>query len=147
MLDVEAIYRGHGHAVLRRAHQILGSIDEAAEVLQEVFADLLARRDQLDAPAPSTLLYTATTNACLRRLRDRTRDHAAPPAGVAAPDTLAILRSELARLPEEEARAAVYYHGDGMTHAEIAEVLGCSRRHVGNLLARVAYRIAYRGAA
>jgi len=147
MLDVEAIYRGHGHAVLRRAQQILASEDEAAEVLQEVFADLIARPVAPDGPAPSTLLDTATTNACLRRLRHRRRETPLPAPSAPMPDTLAILRSVLARLPEDEARAAVYYHGDGMTHAEIAEVLGCSRRHVGNLLARVAYRIAYREAA
>jgi len=36
-LDVEALYRTYGHSVLRRARQILGNEDDAAEVLQELF--------------------------------------------------------------------------------------------------------------
>jgi RNA polymerase sigma-70 factor, ECF subfamily len=35
----------------------------------------------------------------------------------------------------------VYYHLDRMSHAEIAELLGCSRRHVVNLLERVSRRL------
>jgi DNA-binding transcriptional regulator LsrR (DeoR family) len=30
----------------------------------------------------------------------------------------------------------IYHAIDGMTQSEIAEVLGCSRRHVGHLLER-----------
>jgi RNA polymerase sigma-70 factor (ECF subfamily) len=40
-------------------------------------------------------------------------------------------------VPEELAQAAVYYYADEMTHEEIAEVLRCSRRHVGDLLERL----------
>ena len=47
-LDVEALYRSYGHSVLRRARQILASDDEAAEVLQELFAGLVARPQQFD---------------------------------------------------------------------------------------------------
>ena len=47
----------------------------------------------------------------------------------------------LGDLPEDEARAAVYYHLDGMSHAEVAEVLGCSARHVGDLLSRMTERL------
>jgi RNA polymerase sigma-70 factor (ECF subfamily) len=39
-------------------------------------------------------------------------------------------------LPEDVAAAVVYHHLDGMTHAEVAELLGCSRRQVGYLLER-----------
>jgi RNA polymerase sigma factor (sigma-70 family) len=153
-LDVEAMYRTYGHSVLRRARQILASDDEAGEVLQEIFAGLVARPEQFDGrSAASTFLYSVTTHACLQRLRDtrnRTRliDEQVKPwtsdVDPRSPDVVAIVRAELARLPEEEARAAVYYHLDGMSHAEIADMLGCSRRHVGNLLERVGQRVAER---
>ena len=39
-------------------------------------------------------------------------------------------------LPDEVAAAVVYHHLDGMTPAEVAELLGCSRRQVGYLLER-----------
>ena len=47
----------------------------------------------------------------------------------------------LVELTEDEARAAVYHYRDGMSHPEVAEVLGCSRRRVGDLLARVSRRL------
>jgi len=153
-LDVEAMYRMYGHSVLRRARQILANDDDAGEVLQELFVGLVARPEQFDGrSAPSTFLYAATTHACLARLRDRKNrlrliDEQVRPwttdVDPRSADTVAMVRAELARLPEDEARAAVYYHLDGMSHAEIAEVLGCSRRHVGNLLERIERGIAER---
>lgn len=151
-LDVEALYRSYGHSVLRRARQILASDDEAGEILQEIFAGLVARPDQFDGrSAPSTFLYAVTTHACLARLRDRKNrarlvDEQVKPwtsdVDPRSPATIAIVQNTLARLPADEARAAVYYHLDGMTHAEIAEVMACSRRHVGDLLERVGQRLA-----
>jgi RNA polymerase sigma factor (sigma-70 family) len=47
------------------------------------------------------------------------------------------VRDLLVKLPRDQASAAIYYHLDGMSHHEIAEVLGCSRRHVGDLLERI----------
>ncbi|MEO8704002.1 MAG: sigma-70 family RNA polymerase sigma factor [Kofleriaceae bacterium] len=151
-LDVEALYRTYGHSVLRRARQILASDDEAGEVLQEIFVGLVARPQQFAArSAASTFLYAVTTHACLARLRDRRNrsrlldEHVKPWTTDVDPcrvDTGTIVRDALAQLPDDEARAAVYYHLDGMTHAEIAEVLECSRRHVGDLLERVESRLA-----
>ncbi len=150
-VDVEALYRRYGHSVLRRARQILGSEDEAAEVLQELFVRLVARPPQFDGrSAPSTYLYAATTHACLSRLRDhqnrrRLIDEQVRPwttdVDPRSADTSAAVRGVLAQLTDDEARAAVYHHLDGMSHAEVADVLGCSRRHVGDLLARVARRL------
>jgi RNA polymerase sigma-70 factor (ECF subfamily) len=75
-VDVEALYRSYGHSVLRRARQILDSEDEATEVLQELFAGLIARPHQFDGrSAPSTFQYAATTHACLTRLRNRRNRH------------------------------------------------------------------------
>jgi RNA polymerase sigma factor (sigma-70 family) len=150
-LDVEALYRNYGHSVLRRARQIMANEDDAVEILQEIFANLVARPGQFDGrSAPSTFLYSVTTHACLARLRDRRNrdrlvDEQVKPwttdVDPRSPATIAIVRGVLAALPADEARAAVYYHLDGMTHAEIAELLECSRRHVGDLLERVGQRL------
>ena len=147
-LDVEALYRAYGHCVLRRARQILGSDDDAAEVLQELFVGLVARPGQFDGrSAPSTFLYAATTHACLSRLRDRQNrrrliDEQVRPLTTdvdpRSADAGAAVRRVLAQLTDDEARAATYHYLDGMSHAEVAEILGCSRRHVGDLLVRVA---------
>ena len=151
-LDVEALYRRYGHSVLRRARQILANDDDANVMVQEIFAGLVARPEQFDGrSAPSTFLYAVTTHACLARLRDRRNrlrlidEHVAPwvsdvDRGSAA--ARAAVQAVLAQLPDDEARAAVYYHLDGMSHAEVAEVMDCSPRHVGNLLSRIEARFA-----
>ena len=151
-LDVEALYRTYGHSVLRRARQILGNDDDAIDLVQEIFAGLIARPAQFAGrSAPSTFLYAVTTHACLARLRDRKNrlrlidEQVRPWASEHAPSSAearSAVRAVLAQLPDDEAGAAVYYHLDGMSHAEIAEVMACSPRHVGNLLARVAARFA-----
>ncbi len=144
--DLDRVYREHGHVVLRRARRILGDEGEAQEVLQEVFLSLLDRPDQFQGrSAVTTFLYAMTTNACLNRIRDgkrRTRilaevfvpSSAAPARTPEAGIDAALL---LERLPERLARVAIYHFVDGMTHDEIAEVLGVSRRQVGNLVVRV----------
>ena len=148
---IEGLYRAHGHSVLRRARRLLGNEEEAREVLHDVFVSLLARPTQFrGASALTTWLYGATTHGCLNLLRNqRTRARLLADGGAAeAPsctaqgaERLAILRDLLARLPPELARVAVYYYADEMTHDEIASVLECSRRHIGDLLKRLRERI------
>jgi RNA polymerase sigma factor (sigma-70 family) len=150
-LDVETLYRQYGHSVLRRARQILGSEDEAEEVLQELFTGLVAQPHQFDGrSSPITFLYAATTHACLSRLRDqrnrrRLLDEQVRPWSTdidrRSVEAASQVRELLAQLPENIARAVVYHHLDGMSHAEVAEMLGCSRRHVGDLLDRVSRQL------
>lgn len=146
--DIEWAYRQYHHSVLRRATQMLGSEPSAREVVQEVFVSLIRDPAQFrGASSLATWLYSATTHLCLHRIRDhhnRARllaEHVAPTQAQAAParvEDQAAARQLLARLPEKLARVAVYAYFDGLTHDEIADILGCSRRNVGKLLARVA---------
>ncbi len=143
---VEALYRSHGHVVLRRAKHLLGSDADAREALQDVFAELLRTPLVLRAPGSVVAwLYKATTHLCLNQLRNRRTGlrlldrHFAPrQASTEAPrgEALAAVRQLLARLPEQLAAVVVYHHLDGMTQEEISVVLGCSRRQVGYLLER-----------
>jgi RNA polymerase sigma factor (sigma-70 family) len=144
--DLDEIYRRHGPAVLRRARQILGSRTDAEEALQDVFLSLARAPRQFDGRSSmTTFLYSVTTHLCLNRLRDHRRraailrSEAPVVSGRAdAPDgeRAAILRQLIARMPEELATPAVHHYFDEMTHEEIAELLGCSRRHVGDLIER-----------
>jgi RNA polymerase sigma-70 factor (ECF subfamily) len=150
-LDVETLYRTYGHSVLRRARQILGSEDEAAEVLQDLFTGLVTRPDQLDGwSAPSAFLYAETTRACLTWLRARWNrrrwldEQVRPWAADVDPrpvGTVLELREVLAELTDDEAHAAIYHYLDRMSRAEVAAMLGCPRRRVGELLRRVARRL------
>ena len=154
-LDLESAYRRHGRIVLRRAGALLGDRDGAREVLQEIFVSLLSDPSQFRGESSIvTYLYRATTNLCLNRLRDRRSrsrllDEKVAPivSGAAEPraERLQAVRDLLARLPDDVARAVVFVYVDEMTLDEVAAVLGCSRRHVSNLLAR-ARELAHRQA-
>lgn len=147
---IERLYRDHGHAVLRRARQIVGDESEARDVLQDVFASLVEKPEQFQQrSAITTWLYSVTTHACLNRLRNARnrarllennvtplRPRSAPPTS----EQSAMARELLACLPEEQAQAAIYYYVDQMTQQEIADLMGCSRRHVGHLLERMQRR-------
>lgn len=145
--ELEVLYRAHGPSVLRRARAILGSEAEAQEVLHDLFAGFAADpKPLLKARSQVGFLYQATTHRCLNTLRDaanrmRLLDargcEVAPRRLDDGPEQRALAHEVLLRLDEDSAKAAIYFHVDGMTHAEIAELLECSRRHVGNLLQRL----------
>lgn len=146
--ELETIYRAHGPSVLRRARAILGNDAEAQEVLQDLFMGFAAEPGPLlEARSRVAFLYQATTNRCLNTMRNaknrlrlldaRGCELAPPRADAAGPEVRTLARDALLQLDDDSARAAIYHHVDGMTHAEIARLLGCSRRHVGNLLQRL----------
>ena len=60
-----------------------------------------------------------------------------PVAAGVHPEHATALRFTLERLPAELAEVAVYYHLHERTHDDIAHLLGCSRRHVGDLIKRL----------
>ena len=142
---IDALYRQHGHHVLRRARRILGNEDDAREVVQDVFEALLAHGASFRGESTiTTWLYSATTNGCLNKLRnaktrarllDARNTHEATASADA--EVAAIVRDLLARVPASLAAIAIHYYADEMTHEEIARALGCSRRHVGDLLERL----------
>lgn len=142
-VDVAELYREWGPMVFRRILRFYDPV-EAEEVLHEVFVKVLENTDSFrDDASPSTWLYRIATNHCLNRLRNSRRrrellaEHGADlyPTHLASSQEASFLLAELwKRLPEDLLQIAVYYHVDGMTHAEIARVLGVSRRTVGNRL-------------
>jgi RNA polymerase sigma factor (sigma-70 family) len=146
-LPLAEIYRKHGHMVLRRAQTILGDRNEALDVLQQIFLSLVDDPQQFAGrSAVTTWLYRVTTNTCLNRLRDR-RNRARLVRALFDPEQAGhqrdasewvMAREFIDRMPVELAQVTIYHAVDGMTQSEIAEVLGCSRRHVGNLLERAA---------
>ena len=146
---LDALYRAHAPSVFRRARRLLGSDAEAQEVVQDVFMSLFERPEQYAGKSQmTTFLYSAGTHACLNRIRDAKnrlrllRERAAGDAEASSdasltPEKLSLLHRMLERMPEELARAAIYYYIDDLSNDEVATLVGCSRRHVGNLLKRV----------
>jgi RNA polymerase sigma factor (sigma-70 family) len=145
--DLDALYRAHAPTVFRRARRILGADADAHEIVQDVFMSLYQHPEQFAGKSSvATFLYGVTTHACLNRLRDQRNrlrllsEQVAPAADDGSrplsPEDLSLLHDSLRRMPEELAHVAVLHCVDGLTHEDIAQVLDCSRRHVGNLLER-----------
>lgn len=141
--DFETCYDRHGRSVYRRALQLLGDVESARDITQEVFIRVLRSGGQVPPePTPTAWLYRVTTNLCLNRLRDQRRQRArlaenfSAEATVSAKGDARVSVGEiLSRIPEELQDVAVYFFLDELTYDEIAPLMGLSRRTVSNRLA------------
>ena len=144
--NFDALYRRHAGGAFRRALRILGNTADAHEIVHDVFLSLFERPDQYaERSAFTTFLYSAVTHACLNHLRNQNnrrrllQEHgpvAEPARGMSPEHRLELLRL-FSRMPEQLAHVAIYRHFDALSHRDIAEIMGCSSRHVGNLLERL----------
>ena len=145
--DIARLYRDHASRVLRWVGRFEAPTD-AEEVVHEIFVKVLERMGAFRAESsPATWLYRMTTNHCLNRRRDRGRraelwrEHSNSLWSTASAEpeqeTLTFLGQFWRTLDEELVEAAVYYFVDGMTHAEVARIVNCSERTIGNRLERL----------
>jgi RNA polymerase sigma-70 factor (ECF subfamily) len=146
--DVADLYREYAPVVLRSARRILRSRADADEIVHDVFVSFLQRPEQCaGAGCFPAFLYGAVTNACLNRIRNvairrrvlRAWRHCEGWQTLqgADPEDATVLRSVLGRLPDTLVTVALHHHLHGRTHDEIAQLMGCSRRHIGNLILRI----------
>ncbi len=151
-LDIDQLYRRYGPLVLRRIRGFFRDPAEAEDVLQEVFVRVMESSDSFRGAArPSTWLYSVTTRHCLNRLRDAKRrrelldEHGTAMGWGASAESAQqpaqlLIKQVWRELDPELLEMAVYYEVDGMSHGQIAELTGVSRRTVGNRLAQLAER-------
>jgi RNA polymerase sigma-70 factor, ECF subfamily len=131
------VYRRFGERMKSIAFNHLGNIADAEDAVQESFLKLhRAARGFTAEAAFSTWLYRILVNTCYDLLRKRKRrgeesaaddllflDRAAP----SVDDTKRItLRKLLAGLPEQRRSVFTLFEIEGLSHAEIAEILGIS---------------------
>ena len=144
-------YRLYGPALLRKAERVLANGDDALDVVQTLFAELVARGgDRFELP----LLYRAVTNRCLNMIRDRknrerllAREEPAlrGMARVRCDDAvvgLDLLCKLSARLDARHMEVLVCRYVDDMGIEEIAQLVGQSRKTVGKRLARIRDEVA-----
>ena len=135
------LYAQYSRSVFRRARRLLGNGDAAKDVTQEVFSRAIDGEGRVSLePNPLAWLYRVTTNICLNLLRDGKRraeilsatslDSTEPHA-----DARIVVRRIMQGVPEELQEVAIYHYVDELSHAEIAEITGVSRRTIGNRLA------------
>lgn len=150
VVDVDQLYRRYAPMVLRRIRRFYDG-PEAEEVLHEVFLRAIEKLDSFRHDAsPVTWLYRLTTNYCLNRLRNNSRraallEREGPElqkrqVQSAAQEGSIFLRQLWKLLDPELVQVGTYYYIDGMTHDEIAQVLGVSPRTVGYRLKKLETR-------
>jgi RNA polymerase sigma-70 factor (ECF subfamily) len=132
----EEIYRRFGERMKSVAWGHLGNASDAEDAVQETFLKIHRAAATFTGEASfSTWAYRILVNTCFDALRKRKRrveetnlDDTAETAGRTAPnvdDTKRIaLRRMLDQLPEQRRAVFTLFEIEGLTHAEIAEILG-----------------------
>lgn len=141
--ETVALYQKYGPALVRKAERILLSTDDACDVVQGLFVELM-QRPRHNAELP--YLYRAVTNRCLNLLRDRKnrerlleqQQTALRGPARSRVDDQVIELDLLARLTDvvdgKTMEVLVCCFVDDMSQDEAAEFLGVSRRTVGKRL-------------
>lgn len=126
-IDVEGLYERYGPMVQRRCRHLLRDQEEASDVAQDVFVQLLRHRERLTERHPSSLLYRIATNLCLNRIRNRQRLPSLPGDDLLHQvahrtdlDAPLLLDRLFGRHPESTRTMAVMHHLDGMTLEQVA---------------------------
>lgn len=144
------IYRAYGPALLRKASRILLNPDDASDIVQGLFVDIMQRGNH-DVDLP--YLYRAVTNRCLNLIRDRKNrkrllELQQPALRGAARTTcddqvisLDLIVKLTEALDEKSLEILVCRYIDDMSQEETAQFLGTSRKTVGKRIAKIRSRV------
>jgi RNA polymerase sigma factor (sigma-70 family) len=140
----EALYHRHRRAVLAYCHRTLRSADDADDAMQQTFVAAYYSLDRLEHPfAVRAWLYGIARHRCQSALRARngdSLDSAPEPVadGVAAElvarDDLRAVLADVAGLPDDQRFAIIQAELGGLSHDQIARVLGCRHDKVKALI-------------
>ena len=148
----ETLFRIYYDKLLHIAKGYLGTIEDAEEVVQNVFLKVWERKENFDKIASiNNYLYTMTKNACLDQLKHKRvknsfsknyyqeklaiqyqfmKDEAA--SAVLEKELDKRIQAAIEALPEKCKRVFLKSRVEGMNHSEIAMVLDVSKRTVDN---------------
>ncbi|MGD0016660.1 MAG: sigma-70 family RNA polymerase sigma factor [Verrucomicrobiia bacterium] len=146
----EELMRHYKRPVLNFVYRLLGNAADADDVAQEVFVRVYQNlRDYSPRKRFSTWLFALARNAAIDRLRWRERHPTTPldsvpdppmPTGVAeevnAHEIGAQIAAAVGSLPEDQRTALVLAEYQGLSYAEIAEIMRCSEKSVESRLYR-----------
>ena len=133
------LYSRYGPALLRKAERMLQDRDEAKDVVQGLFLDLLRRPD---TPADLPYLYRAVTHRCLNHLRDRRNqgrllsgndESLRGPSRTRLDERIVdrqLLTTLASRIDAQAWEILVYHFVDDLSQEEIAGLIGTSRKTV-----------------
>ena len=149
--DWTEIVELHGQRVFRVAFRVLGSVQDAEDVSQEVFSEAFRLHRTSHVESWTGLLVRLATLRSIDHLRraqagvelketDGVSEEEPFQQAIAA-ELAALLRQEIARLPEQQAAALVMKYFDHFSHDEISAVLGISTNAVATTLYKARQRL------
>jgi RNA polymerase sigma-70 factor (ECF subfamily) len=154
LADFDQLMRRYERLVLVTALRLLGRMEDAQDVAQEVFLKLYRHRQRLETPAAtSAWLYRVTVNAChdLRRRAVRrvpvddavevASTDADPHERSAASERRRALELSLRSLPEKERAALVLRDLEGLSTSEVARVLGSTEATVRSQVSKARVKV------
>jgi RNA polymerase sigma-70 factor (ECF subfamily) len=161
-LAFDETYRRVFPMILSKCRRMIADATEAQDLAQEVFVRLWRAREEIAEPRALTAwLYRTCTRLAIDRARSRGRqDQVFTLAGAGGesgdggealaagnPESLSASRRALAdlaaRTPARELEVVLLSRVDGLSHPEIAEVVGIGERTVRRLLTRFSERLAH----
>lgn len=144
----EQLVRRHQERALNIAYRFLGDQQEAEDLVQQAFLNILEKAASYRPTARfTTYLYRVLANACLdyrRKKRPRPTEHV-PSGGSVSEEPGRVLeqrqRIEMVRaaidgLPERQRMALVLQQYEGLSYLEIARAMDCTAAAVESLLVR-----------
>ena len=146
----EQAMRRHERLVLVTALRLLGNLPDAQDAAQEVFLRLYRNRGMLQSPALAGWLYRVTVNVChdVRRRRPEAAAEWDGPAEAPNPqqqmveaERRRVLEMSLRALPEKERAALVLRDLEGLSTAEVAEILGSSEATVRSQISKARVKV------
>jgi RNA polymerase sigma-70 factor (ECF subfamily) len=162
-LALQGLYDRHHKLVYDLAFRMLGSHEDAEELVTEAFLRLWRGCHSFKGRCRvTTWIYQITSNRCLDRLRSRRSRKSLALEDIAAPETLADyqaperdqpeetflreeqarhLHSALNRLPEEDRLLVTLYHLQGCSYEEIQEITRIKPTNIKSKLYRARQRL------
>ena len=136
-ISFDDVYRRESVALVRLALLLVGSREQAEEIVQDAFAQLFERWDGIQRPG--AYLRTCVVNGCRRDHRRQSQDRRA--AADTPVDLHTMLGADdladaLAALPARRRAAIVLRYYEDLSEADIAEALGVRPGTVKSLLHR-----------
>jgi RNA polymerase sigma-70 factor (sigma-E family) len=130
------LYQNRFGPMVRLAVALTGSEATAEDIVHDAFVRVHAHWHRVENP--NAYLRAAVVNACRSAARRAARERAAIAGPIADVTTLKAdeMFDALATLPYRQRAALVLQYYEGLTHAEIAEALGCRDGTVASLTHR-----------
>lgn len=138
----------HAGLIIRSAARVLGNLQDAEDVAQDI-AEKLLRCPPDDVRNWPAFLKTIAVNGALDRLRRRKNwADLSPPHMMNDPESALydeqraeVLRRAIARLPERDGKLFALYYLADLTHAEIGKRMNMTANAVGVSLHRLRGRL------